>query len=189
MNEFDLMNGAKDLRRIAIQKMSTYQNCVYVIDHYSDEYIADSCKETLLDYADFLINDFKDEEDWMYLAVAVKLDLVDYTDSDMDTVISLNISKFEILEDIINSSEYYHYELHTYNWDKENQVEFIVSLLNIYFSDESQRVKAIWDEIPWGMMGNNIINIFDESLLERMDNTFNVETYSEETLRLLLDLM
>lgn len=180
------LDGAKELKKIAIQKMSFYQNLVMVENHFSDEFVESSCNDSLLDYADYLINEIDKDEDLIYLGVAIKFGLVDFTDSDMDTIISINISKFEILEDIINSYQYYHYELSMSDWERGNQIEFIVSLMNIYFSDESQRVIDIWDEIPWGNISTNVIDIFEESLLKKMSNIFSLENYTEEAFRVLL---
>lgn len=180
------LNGANELRRIAVREMSYYQNYVYIEDYFSEDYIETACNDSLLEYADYLINETNNQEDLVYLAVAIKFNLVDFTDSGMDTVLNLNISMFEILEDIINSSQYYHYELSMSDWERKNQLEFIISLMNTYFSEDSQRVIDIWDQIPWGNIPTNVIDIFEESLLKKMSNTFDLENYTEEALRVLL---
>lgn len=184
----DWVNGAESLREKALEFMSSYENRVYVEDFFSEDYCLEEFEYQLNDYAQMILSSNDFDEEYRAFAVAALYGIVDYEDSDMDDVIDINISKFEVLEAIINSYMYHNSQICTHEWSEENQILLIIDLLKVYFGPERQRVLDIWDEMPWSSMGNNVLDILTDNMLDVFGEVFEGSEIDDDSVRLFIKL-
>jgi len=182
------MNRAKMLRQTAQDEMNYYQPSVWVEGYFSEEYVEEMIQLDLYDYAEVIINDVNSTEKMKFLAVAIKFDLVDYEDAGHDTILMINIDSFEILNEIVDSYLYEHCELDMYNWEKDNQIEFIVDTVKTYFCKDKDLVKEVWENIPWCNIAPNVLDIIEPGMLDAMEDFFGSSGFDEDSLRLYIKL-
>ena len=184
----DWINGAESLRKKALEFMSSYENRVYIEDYFSEEYCLDEFQFQLNDYAQMILSSNDYDEEHRAFAVAALYGIVDYEDSGMDDAIDINISKFEVLEAIINSYMYHNSQIYMNEWSEENQILLIINLLKVYFGPERQRVLDIQDEMPWSSMGNNVMDIFSDNMLDVFSGAFEGSEIDDDSIRLFIKL-
>lgn len=182
------INGAETLRMKALEYMNSYENRVYIEDYFSEEFCMNEFECQLNDYAQMILSSNDFDEEHRAFAVAILYGIVDHEDSGMDYAFVINPSQFEVLEAIVSSHMYYSSQIYTHDWIEEHQILLIIDLLKIYFSPERQRVLDIWDELPWSSMGNNVLDILTDNMLNVFSDVFEGSEIDDDSVRLFIKL-